>query len=360
MGITSYIRRQFLNGVVVTDTIPAGVTSTSATFALASGASFPDGSVGPFIITVDQGLTSEEKMLIQTRSGATMNVASGGRGYNGTVAASHNANATVLHTIDAQDLDEANQTMYQTLGAIQSKGDLLVGSAANTLTRLAVGTTSQLLQVVGGTLSYVGFGVGQSQAVGASNLDGSQISPARSDHAHQGVTTFNGSAGAATGVASLNGGTGAISQTNGYGVIRADSNPPQPTIALQSADGHLSSVYTLTTGQATFLTTTSLAAGTWVVILSAEVYNGTNNFVELTTVVGTATATFDGAYSTEVAGTGGPEVGVSFAFVANVTVAGTLAFQAKASGTAGAPVIGNVTSNYSYANTTGYVAFRIA
>src|SRR5208282_1173562 len=136
MAITPFIRRQFANGVIVTDNIPAGLSSGGTTFVLASGTSFPDGSVGPFIVTIDQGMPTEEKVLCQSRAGAVVTVATVGRGYNRTTAQSHNANAIVLHTIDAQDLDEANKTMFETLGQIQSTGDLLIGSGPNALVRL--------------------------------------------------------------------------------------------------------------------------------------------------------------------------------------------------------------------------------
>lgn len=198
MAITSYIRRMFKNGVSVVDTVPAGFSLAATSFTAADGSSFPDGSIGPFIITADQGLNTEEKILISSRSGSVFTVASSGRGYNGTAAAAHASGCSILHTIDAQDMDEANQTMAQTIGAIAAKGDLLVGSAANTLTKLAIGTTTQTLQVVSGTLSYVGFGSGRSQNVGAANADGTDTTYARSDHVHSGVTTFMTRNGAVT------------------------------------------------------------------------------------------------------------------------------------------------------------------
>ena len=172
------------------------MSAGALSFTLASGTSFPDGSVGPFIVTIDQGLSTEEKVLVQSRSGAAFTVAVNGRGYNGTTPAAHSANAVVLHTIDAQDLDEANNTMFQTLGQIAASGDLLVGSGPNALNRLARGAANQILQTVGTGLQWVSFGIGQSQTVGSANADGTQTTPAHSDHVHSGVTTFNGRNGA--------------------------------------------------------------------------------------------------------------------------------------------------------------------
>jgi hypothetical protein len=193
MGVTSWIRREFIDNASAVDTIPAGVSTGATSFNSSSGVTFPDGSVGPFVVTLDQGLATEEKVLIQSRSGAAFTVAASGRGYGrgGASAQTHAPNCSILHTIDAQDLDEANQTAVQTLGAITSTGDLLQGSGSHTLARLARGSASTFLQVVGTSLAWTGFGSGQSQPIGAANLDGSQTTPARSDHAHAGVATFN-------------------------------------------------------------------------------------------------------------------------------------------------------------------------
>jgi hypothetical protein len=200
VAITSWIRRQFIDNASAIDYIPAGLSSGATSFTAHDGTTFPDGSVGPFIITVDQGLSTEEKILIASRSGSSFTVASSGRGYGtgGASASTHAANCSFLHTIDAQDLDEANQVAVQTLGAVAASGDLLVGASANTLTKLARGTASQFLQVVGTALQWTGFGSGGTTAVASSGADGTSANPARYDHTHAGVTTVNGSGGAIT------------------------------------------------------------------------------------------------------------------------------------------------------------------
>ena len=189
MAVTSWIRRQFKDGVITTATTTMTNVATSFSVGTGQGVSFPDGSVGPFVVTVDQGQAAEEKILVASRASDTFTVAASGRGYNGTTAQAH-TNATVLHTIDAQDLDEANQTAVQTLGAITTSGDLLQGSGANALQRLARGTTGQVLQAGASLLGWVGFAVGQSQAVGAANADGTQTTMCHPDHVHAGVTSF--------------------------------------------------------------------------------------------------------------------------------------------------------------------------
>jgi hypothetical protein len=190
MGVTSWIRRQFKDAVVSNATLQASLlpgTTTTFTLNPGQGVTFPDGSVGPFVTTHDQGLSTEEKVLVQSRTGDVFTIASGGRGYNGTTPQTHQAGASVLHTIDAQDLDEANQVAVQTLGAIAASGDLLMGSGANALVKLPRGLSSQLLQTIGTTLQWTSFGTGQSTQVGTAASDGTQTTPARSDHTHSGL-----------------------------------------------------------------------------------------------------------------------------------------------------------------------------
>jgi hypothetical protein len=198
MGVTSWIRRQFKNGVSISDYIPAGMSNVATSFTAHDGTTFPDGSAGNFIVTVDQFLTTEERILCSARSGAVFTVASGGRGYNGTTAQIHGTNAPILHTSDAQDFDEANQVAVQTLGAITAQGDLLVGSSANNLVKLAKGANGTFLQAGASTLGYTAFGSGGTTGIAAAGADGTSINPARYDHTHAGLGQPLGLTGAVT------------------------------------------------------------------------------------------------------------------------------------------------------------------
>jgi hypothetical protein len=420
MAITSWIRRQFKDAVSTSDTLPGGCTAGATTLTLADGSSFPDGSVGPFIVTIDQNLATEEKVLIASRTGPTLSVALNGRGYNGTVAHVHGTSASVLHTIDAQDLDEANQAVVQTLGAIAAKGDLLVGASPNNLNKVAIGSTSQTLQVVGGTVSWVSYGSGGTAAIASAGADGVSTNYARYDHTHQGVASFNARLGTVTpttgdytvaqvtgaapiasptftgtttapefSASGLTGATAAsryvgatasgapssgtfatgdyiVDQTGSLWVCTAAGTPgtwQKSYPALSTAAGHLGSLYTLTTGFVTFLSTASLAVGTWLVTMNTSVFTGVaGQGVEIRVVAGTATATFEGNTSVQSVATGSGAaltVGAPLAFIATVTVAGTLAFQGIAGGTSGTPTIGATTSS-GQSNATGYTATRVA
>jgi hypothetical protein len=119
------------------------------------GSSWPDGSTGNFYVVVDRGNANEEKVLCSARANSTLTVAASGRGADGTAQITHAAGATVEICLTATDADEANYTVSQTVGQIQAAGDLLVGSGANALTRLAVGATGKVLGVSGGSPAWV-------------------------------------------------------------------------------------------------------------------------------------------------------------------------------------------------------------
>lgn len=98
-------RKQFAGGAVPT-TLSSGISNSATTIAVADGATYPDGSVGPFVIKIDGGTSSEEKVLATARSGNSLTGAT--RGYDGTVGVSHSSGATVEHVLDALTVDEAN------------------------------------------------------------------------------------------------------------------------------------------------------------------------------------------------------------------------------------------------------------
>lgn len=160
---------------------------------------------------------------------------------------------------------------------------------------------------------------------------------------------------------------GTISDITSPGNSIAITNAAGPTtnldVNITSVADHRISDYDVTNALTTFMTTQALSVGRWLVTLSALVYAGsTNQNVEITTKQGTATATFEGCYSgelNEVAAAASPAVPVTLSFIADVTVAGTLVFQAIASGTTGTPAIVANTSSNGYSNATGYTAIRI-
>jgi hypothetical protein len=125
--------------------------------------------------------------------------------------------------------------------------------------------------------------------------------------------------------------------------------------------GHLAVGYSITTGLATFMSTATLSPGSWLVTMDAFVGTGlAGTNVEITAVPGTATATFDGIYSANVAGSASILFATaSLSFIATVTVGGTINFQAIATSTSGGPSIGNTTATHAYTNATGWTAIQL-
>src|SRR5438445_146748 len=83
-----------------TSALSGAITSGSTTINLttSSGSSFP--STGSFVIVIDT-----ELILIASRSGDSLTVASSGRGWDGTTAAAHSSAATVQLPICAYNLN---------------------------------------------------------------------------------------------------------------------------------------------------------------------------------------------------------------------------------------------------------------
>lgn len=131
--------------------ISAGALSYSVT--AGTGANYPDGSGGVFWTIIDYDNSKAEKIRCTGRVADTFTVpASDGRGNDGTTAQAHTAGAKVRHVYIAKDAQEANRAAVNTIGKITSLGDLLVGSGANTMKRLALGAARKALHVnAGGT-----------------------------------------------------------------------------------------------------------------------------------------------------------------------------------------------------------------
>jgi hypothetical protein len=438
MSLSSYIRRQFKNNVSVNITIPAGLNGTATSAVVNDGSTMPSGAT-PWICCVDQGLSTEEKILVDSRSGNTLTFDVAGRGYSNTTAQSHVAGCSILHTIDPQDMDEANYAVTQTVGAVSAAGDLLVGASTNTLARLAKGATTTFLQAGASTLSWVGFGSGRSQLIGSTVGDGTDTTPARSDHVHAlaatdttttkfsnkrivrrvvavtqsatpiintdntDVASITALAQAITSMSSSLSGTpsdgdlleirikdngtsraitwGASFASSSSTTLPTSTNPSE-LLSIQfewdAADavwycidgapinylaGNLSgSNFTQTTSFSTFLTTASFPVGTWLVTLKADNrISAAGISSDIQVAAGTATASFQGATlaSSNVGGTSA--VGTNscvLQFIAVVTVAGTLVFQARASALTSA-FIDFASLVAGSTGVTGYTAIRL-
>lgn len=101
----------------LTSSMTAGSPTSGQTFTVDDGTGYPTGSTGNFTVKVDAGDPAEEKILCSSRSGNTFTIATGGRGFDSTVAVSHGGGitaGTVDHCIDAESFTEFSAHMYDT------------------------------------------------------------------------------------------------------------------------------------------------------------------------------------------------------------------------------------------------------
>lgn len=240
----SYSRRSYVGNAAAT-TIPLGLGSSDGSCALASGTNWPSGSGGDFLVVIDRGQNSEEKAWCSATSGTILTFAQ--RGAEGTGAVSHGAGCTIALCIGSMDGDEANQVVSQVLGqASAAKGDILAMLSAagpNTLTRIPIGSTGQVLSATSGGLPA--WATVPSPTLG-------QI---------EGFFTASNQILLGTGSAS---GTLA-SLTSGYGITGFVANPPAPAVTFTTVTSFITSNVSLTSNTAANVTSASLPAGTWLV-----------------------------------------------------------------------------------------------
>ena len=129
----------------LTGSIDSSVTSLDLTGTVTA---WPDTANGSFHMVIDPGLSTEEKILVGSRS--TGSLSSITRGVDGTTASSHSAGATCHPVFTATDADQANKIV----STLTTKGDILTtdGSALN---RLDVGEDRKKLSADSGSTNGI-------------------------------------------------------------------------------------------------------------------------------------------------------------------------------------------------------------
>lgn len=102
------LRREF-SGSVLRTNLSSSISNTDVSISVADGSTYPVG-VNPFVIVIDRGLSTEEKILISSRSNNTFTVDT--RGYDGSVAVAHSSGSFVDHVLDAAVVQDMNTTTY--------------------------------------------------------------------------------------------------------------------------------------------------------------------------------------------------------------------------------------------------------
>jgi len=134
-----YATRRSYAGAAPACTLTNAITSSDTTATITGDTTnWNNTANGSFFMVIDPGLSTEEKVLVGTRSGSSLSSIT--RGVDGTTGAAHNAGATCYPVFTAVDADQANKVA----STLTTKGDLLV-TTGSILDRLAVGTNDYAL-----------------------------------------------------------------------------------------------------------------------------------------------------------------------------------------------------------------------
>jgi hypothetical protein len=106
------------SGAAPPTNLQSAITATAMSFALTSSTGYPTGSGGPFVLDIDGGLPTEEKILCSSLSGGTVTVATNGRGWDGTTPVAHSPGTALAPNVSlifsAAEADDANAHIYDT------------------------------------------------------------------------------------------------------------------------------------------------------------------------------------------------------------------------------------------------------
>jgi len=149
--------RRYYSSTAVATTLAAPASNSATSIEATALSGYPVST--PWTAILDPDTASEEVVEVTGVSGTTLTVT---RGVDGTTAVSHSAGAVFRHGVSGRDFDEANDHVNTTgnphsttasdVGAVANSliddaGDLIVGSADNTVGRLALGSDGQVLTV---------------------------------------------------------------------------------------------------------------------------------------------------------------------------------------------------------------------
>lgn len=125
------ILKEYLGSAVAT-TLATTITNVSTSIVLTDGSTYPTGASAPFVIVLDPGTATEEKVLCTSRSVNTITVLQ--RGYDGTSAQAHTAvTCAIQHVLDAHTVQHANRVVSgkTEAGASTTSGHPLVSNGSS-------------------------------------------------------------------------------------------------------------------------------------------------------------------------------------------------------------------------------------
>lgn len=139
------------NAITTTYSGLSGTGGLALTLGAATG--WPDGSNGHFMCVLDEGLSTEEKIDVTSRSGTGITI--GARGADSTSAATHTT-GTIRLCLPFEYVNEFNYWVAELTGATHSgAGKVVVSDGADSLTGVAAGTAGKVLMSDGSTWASV-------------------------------------------------------------------------------------------------------------------------------------------------------------------------------------------------------------
>jgi hypothetical protein len=137
--------RRYYSSTAVATTLSASANNSTTSITVTALSGYPVST--PWTAIIDPDTASEEVVEVTNVAGTTLTVT---RGVDGTTAVSHSAGAVFRHGVSGRDFDEANAFVNGggiANALVDAAGDLIVGSADNTVGRLAFGTNGHVLTV---------------------------------------------------------------------------------------------------------------------------------------------------------------------------------------------------------------------
>ena len=148
----------------IDEAVTSFTVADASTWLEGSGYTLPLGHSGYFVMSIDYGTSTEEKVLCSAVNTSTGVVTVVTRGYDGLKPAAtgpgnaHALGATVVPVFSAAEAIEANYAVNETVGTVTTAGDMLVAAGANNLARLAAGSSGSVLQVSSGVVGWSAAG----------------------------------------------------------------------------------------------------------------------------------------------------------------------------------------------------------
>ena len=153
------------SSISVESTLASGISNSQTTLtvatgtgsALLGGVTLAAGNVDQFTLALDPDTTNEEIVFATAVAADTFTIV---RARAGSSGISHSGGATVRHVLTSDDLTFFNTGVATADAAIPkstvtTKGDLIVATASGTVTRVGVGSNTQVLTADSTTASGV-------------------------------------------------------------------------------------------------------------------------------------------------------------------------------------------------------------